>query len=137
MKEWLKDRWETSWVYEFWVLLSEMKRQGSVRYFLETYWRMAWAATRLRLGLGLEFRRSVVEAAEAAEARDKEEKPEEEASVVVTRFEECRARANARILKDLSRWRDGRRPRRHGVLAFGWRVLGGKRHAWAGDNPDC
>lgn len=47
-----------------------MKRIGHVRCFLETSLGTVWVATKLRLGLVVAFRRSVVQAADACDAED-------------------------------------------------------------------
>jgi hypothetical protein len=64
-----------------------MKRRGGLRYFLETSWRIEWAEMKLRLGLGVTFRRSVVQAADECEAED----TPESGSIAIERYEKCRA----------------------------------------------
>jgi hypothetical protein len=78
----------TEWLDDFRASLSQMKGRGGVRYFLETSAGVVWAVTKLRLGLGVAFRRSVVQAADACEAEDK---GRGSGSSVVERFEKCRA----------------------------------------------
>jgi hypothetical protein len=65
-----------------------MKGHGRVRYFLETWAGVVWAITKLRLGLVVTFRRSVVEAADACEAEDT---ARGSGSSAVERHDKCRA----------------------------------------------
>jgi len=65
-----------------------MKGRGRVRYFLETSTRTAWAITKLKLGLSVAFRRSVVEAADACDAEDT---ARGSGSSAVERYDKCRA----------------------------------------------
>jgi hypothetical protein len=51
-------------------------------------WRTAWAETKLRLGLSVAFRHSVVEAADACDAEDT---ARGSGSSAVERYEKCRA----------------------------------------------
>jgi len=78
----------TEWLDDFRASLSEMKALGHARYFLETSSRTIWAETKLRLGLSVAFRRSVVEAADACEAEDT---ARGSGSSAVERYEKCRA----------------------------------------------
>ena len=77
----------TEWLGDFRASVSEMKRRGCLRYFLEMYGGTAWAELKLRLGQGVQFRRSVVEAADAC---DEAGGPEGASPVAVERFEKCR-----------------------------------------------
>jgi len=106
----------TEWLDDFRASLSEIKGRGGVRYFLETSAGVVWAVTKLRLGLGVAFRRSVVQAADACEAEDK-----------------GRGSGSSVAFREMQ---GIRRPRGHGVLALGQRVLGRERHAWAGEDTD-
>jgi hypothetical protein len=78
----------TEWLGDFRASLAEMKGRGRVRYFLETSSRTVWAETKLRLGLSVAFRRSVVEAADACEAEDT---ARGSGSSAVERYDKCRA----------------------------------------------
>ena len=78
----------TEWLGDFRASLSEMKRQGRLRYFLEVYGGTLWAGLKLRLGAGVQFRRSVVEAADAC---DEAGGSEGGSSVIVEHLEKCRA----------------------------------------------
>jgi len=66
-----------------------MKGRDHARYFFETSWRTVWAETKLRLGLSIAFRRSVVQAADACDAEDNA--GGFGSSVALEHFEKCRA----------------------------------------------
>ena len=78
----------TEWLGDVRASVSEMKRRGCLRYFLEMYAGTAWAELKLRLGAGVQFRGSMVEAADAC---DEAGGSEGGSSVIVERFEKCRA----------------------------------------------
>jgi hypothetical protein len=76
------------WLSDLRASQTEMKRRGHARYFFEMSWRTVWAETKLRLGLSVAFRRSVVQAADACEAEDT---ARGSGSSAVERYEKCRA----------------------------------------------
>lgn len=76
------------WLGDFRAALAEMNRLGSLRYFLDVSPRIVWADAKLWLGLGLAFRRSVVEAADACDAEDT---ARGSGLSEVERYEKCRA----------------------------------------------
>ena len=78
----------TEWLGDVREIVGEMKRRGSLRCFLEVSCGMMWAEMKLWLGSGVQFRRSVVEAADAC---DEAGGPEGASPVAVERFEKCRA----------------------------------------------
>ena len=79
----------TEWLSDLRASRTEMKGRGHGRYFFETSWRTVWAETKLRLGLSVEFRRSVVQAADACDAEDSARGFG--SSSAAERFEKCRA----------------------------------------------
>src|SRR5579863_8993750 len=70
------------------MALSEISGGAGMRYLLQTWGGLVWAGTKMRLGLNVAFRRSVVQAANECEAEDE---ARGSGSSVVERFKKCKA----------------------------------------------
>jgi hypothetical protein len=68
--------------------LSEGSGGGGARYLLQTWCGLAWAGTKMRLGMDVAFRRSVVQAADQCEA---ENGTRGSGSSVVEHYKKCKA----------------------------------------------
>jgi hypothetical protein len=79
----------TEWISDLRASRAEMRGRGHGRYFFETSWRTVLAETKLRLGLNVEFPRSVAKAADECDAEDTARGFG--SSAAVERFEKCRA----------------------------------------------